>query len=442
MVHENERIRQKIPELLQQLLVTHCERVDDAISPGLTMVSWLSMNLQSYLDHVNQELEKFELTVDRASGLIEHRIDATLRQITSLPLCELPLADTITTETFIAETQELCNSASAKLDNWNVMIERASHELITLLLPDDEMLLDAISQSNVINDPSQERPGTASYKRQLDQRTQLQQEAKQLVEYFNRQTIDALVTMTRRSLEVLRKRIATASHTYGEYVDDKKTSRQPLFSSNVLLSLPNVVMRPSLDDIQQAVNQGVQLIVGVTKEVYLWGQDRTEFENKETSSSLQCRSDPNRFVCEFSIYGNQCYCIMYRILRSGSIVVAINQKTLRSYHRVVSEHKEVIKLSSLLSSSINSTKRMVTMAMEQFYCHKYLWMDERNDVIGQFLAEERTVGDFQEQMQKYRNLSEMLNNEPDVVTVGPLSLHCGKNHHIGNQPSCHSNFTY
>ena len=117
---------------------------------------------------------------------------------------------------------------------------------------------------------------------------------------------------------------------------------------------------------------------------------------------------------------------MHRLLRSGSVVVAINQKTLPSYHRIVSEHKEVFKLSSLLSSSINSIKRMVTTAMEQFYHHKYLWVEERSDVIGQFLAEERTVGDFQEQMQKYRNLSEMLNNEPDIVIVGPLSLYCGK----------------
>ena len=108
------------------------------------------------------------------------------------------------------------------------------------------------------------------------------------------------------------------------------------------------------------------------------------------------------------------------------MVVAAHQKTLNSYHRLVSEHKEVLKLSSLLSSSINSTKRMVTTAMEQFYHHKYLWVEERSDVIGQFLAEERTVGEFQEQMQKYCNLSEILNNEPDVVIVGPLSLHCGK----------------
>ena len=204
MVHENERIRQKIPELLQHLLVPHCGRVDDAIAPGLTVVSWLSMNLQGYLDNVNQELSKLELIIDRARGLVEHRINVTLQQITSLPLCELPLADTITMETFLEETQQLCKEASEKLDNWNVMIERASHELVTLLLPDDEMVLDEISQSDIINEPSQEQPGTASIKCQLDQRTQLQQEAKQLVEYFSCQTI-VLVSMIRQSLEVLRK---------------------------------------------------------------------------------------------------------------------------------------------------------------------------------------------------------------------------------------------
>ena len=64
------------------------------------------------------------------------------------------------------------------------------------------------------------------------------------------------------------------------------------------------------------------------------------------------------------------------------MVVAAHQKTLNSYHRLVSEHKEVLKLSSLLSSSINSTKRMVTTTMEQFYHHKYLWVEERSDVIG------------------------------------------------------------
>ena len=252
------------------------------------MVSWLSMNLQRYLDNVNDELKKLELIIDRVNGLIKDRINVTLEQITNLPLCQLPLAETITTETFVAETQQLCTEASEKLDNWNLMIERASHELITLLLPDDEMVLDEISQSDLISEQSQERPGTASIKRQLDRRTQLQLEAKQLVEYFNRQTIDALVIMTRRSLEMLRKRIATASHTYGEYNDDKKTSRQPLFSSNVHLSLPNVVIRPSLDDIQQVVNQGVQLMVGITKSVYLWGQDRRE--GKE-ASTFRCRSD-------------------------------------------------------------------------------------------------------------------------------------------------------
>ena len=106
--------------------------------------------------------------------------------------------------------------------------------------------------------------------------------------------------------------------------------------------------------------------------------------------------------------------------------MATNQKTLRSYHRIVSEHKEVLKLSSILSSSINSTKRIVTMAMEQFYVHKQLWMEERATIITEFLTEERNVGDFQENMQRYLKLSDVINSDCDVVTVGPLSLHCGE----------------
>ena len=41
----------------------------------------LAMNLQSYLDNVNQELQKLELTIDHASGLIEHRINVRLESI-------------------------------------------------------------------------------------------------------------------------------------------------------------------------------------------------------------------------------------------------------------------------------------------------------------------------------------------------------------------------
>ena len=293
MVHENERVRSKIPQLLEILLVPHFSAVDNAIAPGLTMVSWVSMNLNDYLDNVTEALKKLELTIDRVTGIVNDRINVTLQQIIELPLCELPVADAITTEMFMSETKQLCEAAGEKLDNWNVMVERASHELITLLLPDDEMLLDEIGQSDDAKPSSQQRPGTAAHKHHLDERARLQQEAKGLVDYFNRQTIDALVAMTRRSLELLRKRIVTASHTYGDYSDDKKSvERYPLFTSNVLLSLPNVVMRPSLDDIQQTVNQAVQVMVGVTKNVYQWGQDRTP--PKQTA--LQNRSDAGRCV--------------------------------------------------------------------------------------------------------------------------------------------------
>jgi len=53
-------------------------------------------------------------------------------------------------------------------------------------------------------------------------------------------------------------------------------------------------------------------------------------------------------------------------------------------------------------------------------------MEERATIITEFLTEERNVGDFQENMQRYLKLSDVINSDCDVVTVGPLSLHCGE----------------
>ena len=44
----------------------------------------------------------------------------------------------------------------------------------------------------------------------------------------------------------------------------------PLFRCEAMLSIPYVVMLPTLDDIQQAVNTGVQHILGVFKDVPQW----------------------------------------------------------------------------------------------------------------------------------------------------------------------------
>ena len=105
MVQENERIRGKVPELFSALMEPHLERVDEIISPGLTVLRWTSLNLESYLRSVRAALQELELLVERVSDTHEFRIEGVLQDIQSTVLCELPDNEPWTVDEFVNRTQ-------------------------------------------------------------------------------------------------------------------------------------------------------------------------------------------------------------------------------------------------------------------------------------------------------------------------------------------------
>lgn len=54
----------------------------------------------------------------------------------------------------------------------------------------------------------------------------------------------------------------------------KSGGQQPIFRAGVCLSIPNIVMMPALEDIQQALNKAVEFVVSVSKGVGQWSKER------------------------------------------------------------------------------------------------------------------------------------------------------------------------
>jgi len=104
LLQENRRIRSKIPPALGTLMVIHVERIDRVLEPGLTSLSWTSVTLQSYVEEVYEAFAAFELLLDRASDLIEFRINAVLQDIGSTVLSELPTNEPWIIEDFVSRT--------------------------------------------------------------------------------------------------------------------------------------------------------------------------------------------------------------------------------------------------------------------------------------------------------------------------------------------------
>lgn len=105
LLAENKRVRAKIPQAFEQLMVPHIEKVDLAIDPGLNKLTWTSINIPEYMDEVYTALADLELLMDRANDLVEFRINAVLQDMSTTTLCELPDEEPWTVDVFLEKTQ-------------------------------------------------------------------------------------------------------------------------------------------------------------------------------------------------------------------------------------------------------------------------------------------------------------------------------------------------
>ena len=99
-------------------------------------------------------------------------------------------------------------------------------------------------------------PAAAAAKRKRETRDQLNMEAQELLTHFIHKNVDAIVRVTRTTLDSMRKRVQSAfAHHYvdkGRALTQGKDSGpdlSPLFSAYVTLQIPNITLQPALDEI-------------------------------------------------------------------------------------------------------------------------------------------------------------------------------------------------
>lgn len=55
-----------------------------------------------------------------------------------------------------------------------------------------------------------------------------------------------------------------------EHATGKEERKTPLFKVNLILSIPNVVMQPSLDELQTGLHKSMSIILKMTQNVQPW----------------------------------------------------------------------------------------------------------------------------------------------------------------------------
>uniref|UniRef100_A0A8C6L065 Dynein axonemal heavy chain 5 n=2 Tax=Nothobranchius TaxID=28779 RepID=A0A8C6L065_NOTFU len=368
--------------LLQQKQVTlkknHSKlQVDEAIQPGLTSLNWTSLNVDEYLIDL-------ELLMDRVNDLVEFRIDAVLREMSSSTLCVLPDEEPVTCEEFVKTTKDLCIKQAQNLNIKSALVEEAANELINMLMvfdhgqkeeqkrEDERHSGNRLLSRNMLLPSSSVGPSSPLVRRRKkrDLMEVMEEAAQELLSYFNHRNVDALLKVTQNTLEMLCKRMHPSSPM--NFLDNDPSNHpfHPHIRVNVTLSIPNIIMVPALEEVQQALNRAVECVVSVNKGVSQWSRDRISKKKINERRIAALKQDDSEKGSSSET--------------SASVIQPIPFQ-VRNYYKSVSENKEMVKLVSVLSSSIISTKKVFDMsALSRFNSYHHIWKKDREDTIQRF----------------------------------------------------------
>uniref|UniRef100_A0A8C8BAJ8 Dynein axonemal heavy chain 5 n=1 Tax=Otus sunia TaxID=257818 RepID=A0A8C8BAJ8_9STRI len=174
----------------------------------------------------------------------------------------------------------------------------------------------------------------------------------------------------------------------------QKRSAHPIIRTSINLSIPNIVMTPSLDEVQQTLNKAVDSIVKVMKGVGQWSKER---------------------ISKVCVFNNS--------VSDGASLSLSDPVQSQNYFKSVSENKEIIKLVSLLSTAINSTKREVLTALESFSCYQHIWQRDKEEIIDKLMMRNPLLSDFESEILRFQDLELKINSEPEYICVGAVALY-------------------
>lgn len=176
--------------------------------------------------------------------------------------------------------------------------------------------------------------------------------------------------------------------------------KKSVFLLNAILMIPNISIRPTLDELQEALVQAGKTVTGVSKGVSQWNSRENQLQvARKTSQKNMNLSDKARRRK------------LYRLLSEERPQMPHMTKSFYSY---VMDNKEVVKTLSLLGNCCRNVKNDLQNWIKTWKPFHFLWKNDKT--IRQLL--EYTLIDFETTLRYLTELDLNLSLVPDMEFFG------------------------
>ncbi|XP_072937033.1 dynein axonemal heavy chain 8 [Epargyreus clarus] len=412
LVERNDQIRRSMPKLYLPLLRAQLVKLEKAFQPGLSTITWSSLEIPAYCDNIERILGEVDLFVKEVVDMKEARIDAILQSITKTLLVYLPekavdpnvfYEDNLVRrdEIAIELQQKSCNAEIAVIELINKFLDSVPSKPIQDLknnwLDIDKALKQVTSATRVFPEDAAfleiENPDRFEPQHAIN-------ECNELFAYFATKCLESLIKCTRQSLDLLRKRASVSSFLTMTTDPEEQKKLKPLMSTMMYLQIPRVLIKPTLEEIQSAFSQVVlNCIMDIHRNVFMWGQQEIiKREQMRGVSLTQARS-----VSAGS--------------RSGSNIIGI-----RNYFRMVSEHKDIVRAVMALQGMMYMFKPDIEKLLKGYSRFAPLWAEDRVQQVQAFVDSNPLNVIIRDMLKKYESQTDEVLHLPERHIIGSIQI--------------------
>ncbi|XP_039872861.1 dynein heavy chain 8, axonemal-like isoform X1 [Simochromis diagramma] len=386
ILEDYESTCEKIPEDFSSWMASKIKNVESALQRGAVLITWSSLLLDEFFQRVDTALYELQHLVNKVLNISKLHIDDVLKDISETVLIELS-DDPTSVQHLIDHNKNLCKKWAKTLNYKCSHVKTAIEELDTVLSavyePKGYKTEEPVSVGRTMTFPGErhtiaheDERGTAESSLK-DKNTKFEKEFKKLYESFTARVLDAILKTTKSSLNTLKKRISCA-------ISYKKSKPQPmivpLIKSEVHLDIPNVVMIPTLDEIQQAINQLTDSVLEVSKSI-AWQWEYTPNERKKAEKD--------------------------------------------HLFNFVVEHKDIKKRVGILKTAINSQKGRAANVLKQFNTFRAIWEEDKNAKVKEFMASKPSLIHITSEIEHYDSVEQEIQAIKPVIAFESIQLTTG-----------------
>ena len=329
----------RIIHALQLVMLPAVHDMEHRLRPALFSMTWNAMNIDAFRAHVQSGLARLRGLVTSVNDIVENRIESNVKKVAHMSLVKLPDSGTLPLEEFSSIQAAHVETHAAILVDINRTVETAVHDLVQLI---------------------------EGY--QLDGSIQLASPAEfsALQQHYSTFMYAAMLGCVKKSLNTLKERLLH------RYESTYLMAKRPFFEVKVHLAIPHVCLEPSVEAVQEVINDCARGVLNAFKLLPLWG-------------------------CE----------------------AAAVWPTM--FERLTSD-MSVVRTVLLLTGSFQGARYQVQRYLEDFGAFEWLWKKDADEAYAEFLAKDPAMHDYARELGKFALVQGEVDRIFSMYNIGALSL--------------------